>query len=100
DYDYARDRDGHGVQAEGNRGAGAVCPRAGNVLARGRGANCKRRAGEATNATPGDARLGSGRAFAWRDEERLDGSGGGGVFSSRTGGGFFVFAQAGNAAGV
>src|ERR1019366_3550176 len=90
DFDYASDRDGHGVQAGGNRGTGAVCPRAGNVLARGRGANCKRRGGAATNATPGDARLGSGRAFAWRDEERFDGRGGGGVFSSGTGGRFLA----------
>src|ERR1019366_7883087 len=39
-------------------------------------------------------------AFVGRNEKRFDGRGGGGVLSSGTGGGFFVRAQAGDAAGL
>src|ERR1019366_3500008 len=100
DFDYAIDRDGHSVQAGRNRGAGAVCPRAENVPAHRRGADFKRRGGAATDPAAGDARFGSGCAFVWRDEERVDGRGGGGVLSPGTGGGFLVCAQAGDAVGI
>src|SRR4029077_18400421 len=42
----------------------------------------------------------SGCAFVWRDEERVNGSGSGGVLSSGAGGGFLVCAQAGDATGI
>src|SRR6266481_5489309 len=100
DFDYAIDRNGDYIQTGGNRGAGAVCPRTQDVSAHGRGADFKCRGGAATDPPPGDARSGSGYAFVWRDEERADGRGGGGVLSPRTGGRFFVCAQAGDAAGI
>src|SRR5271157_5599742 len=99
-FDYAIDRDGHRVQTGRSRGAGAVCPRAQDVFARGWSADFKRRGSAATNPAAGDARFGSGCAFVWRDEERVDGRGGGSVLSSGTGGGFFICAQAGDAAGI
>src|SRR5208282_6141650 len=102
DFDYASNRDGDGVQAGRNRGSSAVCPRAENVLAHGWGEDRKRRGSAAalTILAAGDGRFGSGCAFVRRDEERFDGRGGGSVFSSGTGGGFFVCAQAGDAVGV
>ncbi len=48
----------------------------------------------------GDARFGSGCAFVWRNEERVDGRGGGGFLSPGNGGGFPVCAQAGDATGI
>src|SRR4029077_7894133 len=71
-----------------------------DVTAHGWGADFKCRGGPATNPAPGHARSGSGCAFVWRDEERPDGRGGGGLLSSGTGGGFFVCAQAGDATGI
>src|SRR5208337_4384959 len=100
DFDYAIDRNGDGVQAGGNPGAGAVCPRAEDVFAHGWGSDFKCGGGAAAYFAAGDARFGSGCTLVRRDEERVDGSGGGGVLSSGTGGGFFVCAQAGDAAGV
>src|SRR5260370_42161178 len=52
DFDYPSNRDGDGVQAGGNRGAGTVCPRTENVFAYGRGADRKRRGGAATVVIP------------------------------------------------
>src|SRR5208282_3625071 len=100
DFDYAIDRNGDGVQAGGNRGAGAVCPRAENVSAHGWGADFKCGGGAAAQLAAGDTRFGSRCSLVRWDEKRVDGSGGGGVLSSGTGGGFFVCAQAGDAAGV
>ena len=100
DFDYAIDRNGDRVQAGGNRGAGAVCPCTQDISAHGRGADFKCRGSAATDPPPGDARSGSGCAFVWRDEEWVDGSGGGGVLSSGTGGRFLVCAQAGDATGI
>src|SRR5260370_2634023 len=92
--------DGDGVEAGGNRVAGAVRARAKNVLAHGWGADFKRGGSAETNAAAGDARFGRRCAVVWRDEKRVDGRGGGGVLSSGTGGGFFVCAQAGDATGI
>src|SRR5437879_9668127 len=100
DFDYASDRNGDRLQGGRNRGAGAVCPRTQDVPAHGRGADFKRRGSPATNTAPSHARFGSGCAFVWRDEERADGRGGGGVLSSGTSGGFLVCAQAGDATGI
>src|ERR1700687_2094650 len=99
-FDYASDRDGDCLQGGGTPGAGAVCPRAEDVPAHGWGADFKRRGGAATNSAPGDARSGSGCAFVWRHKERVDGSGGGCLLSSGTGGRFLVCAQAGDATGL
>jgi hypothetical protein len=85
DFDYAIDRDGDRVQASGNRSPGAVCARAEDVPAHGRGADFERGGGAETDPAAGDARSGSGCAFVWRDEERVDGRGGGGVLSSGAG---------------
>src|SRR5208282_5603214 len=102
DFDYAVDGDGDGVQAGRDRGAGAVCPRAENVLAHGRGADLKRCSGAATVslAAAGDTGFGSGCAFVRGDQEWFDGGGGGGVLSSGARRGFFVSAQARDAVGI
>src|ERR1700674_4464152 len=99
-FDYASDRDGNCLQGGRNRGAGAVCPSTQDVPAHGWGADFKRRDGPAPNPAPGDARSGSGCPFVWRDEEWVDGRGGGGVLSPGAGGGFFVCAEAGDATGI
>src|SRR5208282_316682 len=99
-FDHAIDRDGHRLQAAGNRGAGAVCPRAENVPARGRRADLERCGGAAANPAAGNAGFGSRCALVWRNEERVDGRGGSSFLSSGTGGGLFVRAEAGDATGI
>src|SRR5208282_4483476 len=98
-FDYTVDRNGDGLQAGRNRGTGAVCPRTENVPAHGWGANLECGGGAGAQPAASDARSGSGCAFVWRDEERVNGCGGGGVLSSGTSGEFLVCAQAGDAAG-
>src|SRR5271169_575100 len=100
DFDYAVHGDGNGLQAGGNRGTGAVCARTEDVLAHGWGADLERGGGAGVQPASGDARFRSRCAFVWRDEERVDGCGGGGVLSSGTGGEFLVCAQARDAAGI
>src|SRR5208282_5495896 len=100
DFDYAVDGNGDGLQAGGNRGAGAVCARAENVPTHGWGADLERGGGAGAQPGAGDARFGSGCAFVRRDQERVDGRGGGGVLSSGTGGEFLVCAQARDATGL
>src|SRR5271155_3067872 len=100
DFHYTVDRDGHSLQAAGNRSAGTVRSRAENVPAHGRGADFKCRGRPATEPAAGNARSGSGCAFVWRNKERADGSGSRGVLSSGAGRGLLVRAQAGDATGV
>src|SRR5271156_6580246 len=100
DLDYAIDRNGDCIQAGGNQGAGAVCARAKNVPAPGRSANFECRGGAGADPAASYSLFRSRCSFVWRDEERIDGSRGGGVLSSGTGGELSVCAQAGDATGI
>ena len=81
--DHAVDRDGDGLPAGRDPGAGRLCARARNVSAHGRRAHCQCRRHSGPDAAAGDARPGRGRALVRRNEERNHGRRSGRVFQSQ-----------------